>query len=98
RGPCVCSDVGAPGGLEQLDDVAGGVFEQDLQSAGAGYDLIAKFRPGRLEPLDLACEVLDDELNAVPAAGTRASAVGHRTAGRALGAAQKESALASPNL
>jgi hypothetical protein len=34
------------GGLEQFDDVAGGVLQEDLRAAGAGDDLIAEAESG----------------------------------------------------
>ena len=51
------------GGLEQLDDVAGGVFEQDLAAAGAGDDVVAEAHSGLAEPSYLGGDVGDDEVD-----------------------------------
>ena len=55
------------GGFEQFDEVAGGVGEQDLASAGAGDDVAAEGQSGAAEPVDLGVEVVDDEVDAVAA-------------------------------
>ena len=44
----------ASGGLEQLDDVAGGVVEQDLLAARSGHDVVAEGGPGVVQAGDLA--------------------------------------------
>src|SRR5918995_3733757 len=69
------------GGLEQLDRVAGWVVEQDLLSAPAADDLVAKARPRTAQGLDFGGQVLDLELNAVPAARLGPAPVGHRLGG-----------------
>src|SRR6476619_4708937 len=83
------------GGLKQLDRVAGGVVEQDLLAAGAADDVVAEVHAFAAEALDLGCYVIDDEVNAVPAAGRRLRAVGHRPAGRALRAAEEQPQVAA---
>src|SRR5215203_2086972 len=85
------SDLGnrwsGAGGLEELDRVARGVFEQDLPAAGAADDVVAERQAGGPQPLDLGRDVVDDEVDAVPASRLRGAAVWHRAAGRALRAA-----------
>jgi hypothetical protein len=49
--------------LEQLDHVAGGVFEQDLTAAGAGDDVVAEAHSGLAEPSYLGGDVGDDEVD-----------------------------------
>src|SRR4030088_2648222 len=65
----------AAGRLEQLDQIAGGILEQDLRTAGPGHDLVAEFDSGGAQPCDLGGEIIDDQVNAVPAAGTGPLAV-----------------------
>ncbi len=55
--------------MEQLDDVAGRVLEQDLGAAGAGDDVVAEARAGFAEPSHLGDDVGDDEVDAVPPPG-----------------------------
>src|SRR3954447_18528300 len=73
-------DSGA-GGLEELDRVAGGVLEQDLPAARPADDVVAERQAGRPQPIDLGPDVLDDEMDAVPASRLRRSAIGHRPPG-----------------
>src|SRR5215831_6624256 len=63
-------------GLEQLDEVAGRVLDQDLLAARAGHDVVAERHAGGLQAVDLGRDVVDDEVDAVPAAGTGLLAVG----------------------
>jgi hypothetical protein len=56
-------------GFEEFDVVAGPVFQQDLLGADASDDLIAEPCPGAAQALDFARQVLDFQLDAVPAAG-----------------------------
>jgi pimeloyl-ACP methyl ester carboxylesterase len=70
--------------LEQLDRVAGRVIEQDLLAARSGDDVVAEGEPGGAQPLDLGFDVVDDEVNAVPATGAGLTAVRHRSPSRAL--------------
>ena len=49
--------------MEQLDDVAGGVFEQDLAAAGAVDDVVAEAHSGIAEPSYLGGDVGDDEVD-----------------------------------
>jgi hypothetical protein len=59
------------------------VLEQDLAAAHPAHDLVAEAEPGGAEGLDLARDVVDFELDAVPAARLRDAAVGHRLGGAA---------------
>src|SRR5215218_435626 len=80
----------SPGGLEQLDHVAGGVLQQDLGATGSGDDVVAEPAAGGAQPLDLAGQVVHLQVQAVPAAGDGPGAVGHGAAAGAGGAAEKE--------
>jgi hypothetical protein len=53
----------------KLDDIAGGVFKQDLVAAGVGDDVVAEAHSGITEPSYFGGGVGDDEVDAVPAAG-----------------------------
>src|SRR3954454_17283996 len=78
-------------GLEELDRVPGGGVEQDLLAARAGDDVVAKAQAGRAQSRDVGREVLDDEMNAVPATGPGRAAVRHWAPGGARPAAQQQS-------
>src|SRR5262245_3134029 len=66
------------GELEELDEVAGGVQEQDLLAAGSLDDVVAEPCTGVAEAGDFGIDVVDDEVDAVPAAGARLDAIRHR--------------------
>jgi hypothetical protein len=76
--------------LKQLDEIAGGILQQDLRSARAAHDIVAELDAGGAQPRDLGRNIIDDEMNAVPSAGTGASAIGHRSSGRAFRPAEQE--------
>src|SRR5215212_5120465 len=85
-----------PWGLEKFDGVAGRVLEQDLLAAPALDDLIAEASPRVAYGLNLVGEVVDLQLDAVPAARLGPPAVGHglaRSAGTGL--VQQEAQVAS---
>ena len=63
------------GRLKQLDEIARGVFQQDLRSSRPGYDVVAKLHAGGTQPRNLGRKILLDEVNAIPAARTGAFAV-----------------------
>src|SRR5262245_15479813 len=65
-------------GLEELDDVAGGVLEQDLLAAGSLQDVVAEPGARVAQARDFGVDVVDDQVDAVPAAGARLGAVRHR--------------------
>src|SRR5258706_15261903 len=81
--------------LEQLDDVAGGVFEQDLGTAWAGENLVAEGQPGLAEVADFGSDVVDEEVDAVPAAGAWLVAVGHGPSGGAGRSAEQQPEVAA---
>jgi hypothetical protein len=56
------------GGLEELDRVPGRVVDEDLLPAGPGDDVVAEPEACGAEALDLGVDVVDDEVDAVPAA------------------------------
>src|SRR5262249_51698173 len=84
----------SPGRLEELDWIAGWIVEQDLRAAGASHDIVSKSNAGRAEPFDFVSQVVDDEMDAIPPAGLRAPAVGHRPSGRAGWPAQEQPQIA----
>src|SRR5437016_6847403 len=61
----------AVGWLEEFDDVAGGVLEQDLLAAGSFENVVAELSTSVTEAGDVGFNVVDDEVDAVPAAGSR---------------------------
>jgi 3-carboxy-cis,cis-muconate cycloisomerase len=65
----VLGDPAGPSGgrLEELDEVAGRVGEQDLPAAGPGDELAAERQPGGPQPVDLGRQVADDQVDAVAA-------------------------------
>ena len=66
--------------LEQLDRVARGVVDEHLTPAVALDDLAAQRRARLAEPRDHCIEVVELELDAVPATGLRRTAIAHRLA------------------
>src|SRR3954463_909190 len=87
-------DSGA-GGLEELDRVAGRVLEQDLPAAWPADDVVAERQGGGPQPVDLGADVLDDEVDAVPASRLWRSAIGHRPPGRTLRAGEQQPQVAA---
>src|SRR4051812_18812756 len=73
--------------LEKLDRVAGGIVDQYLLAARSADDVVAEAQAGGAQPLHLASDVLDDEMDPVPAPRRGCAAVGHRPPGRTRGAA-----------
>ena len=65
-----------PWRFEKFDGVAGGILKQDLLAAPAADDVIAEVRPRIAHALDLAGEVGDFELDAVPASRLGLASVG----------------------
>src|SRR5215216_2874397 len=85
-----------PWRFEKFDEVAGGILKQDLLAAPATDDLVAKVRPRVAYGPNLAGEIVDLQLDAVPAARLGLPAVGHglaRSAGTRL--VQQEAQVAS---
>src|SRR5262245_39423197 len=74
--------------MEQFDEVAGWVGEQDLAAARAGDRVTAERYVGAAQPCDLRVEVVDDEVDAIAA---RARGVGGCGAGAgACGSGKQE--------
>src|SRR4051794_21222839 len=82
-GPC-----GGARRLEELDEVAVGVGEQDLLPAGAADHVAVQRYAGGVESVDLAGEVVDEQVDAV-AAGPVGIDRGSTSAGTA-GAGQQD--------
>src|SRR5262245_66669962 len=76
---CLLHSRSTRGGLEELDDVAGGVLEQDLPAAGSCEDVVAEPGPRGAEAGDFGIDVVDDEVDAVPAAGSWPGAVDRKS-------------------
>src|SRR4051794_19807056 len=78
--------------LEQLDQIPGRILDQDLIPSDSNHELAAERHAGLLEALDLGGEILHDDLEAVPSARFRRTAIGQRLTPAALptGRAQKE--------
>src|SRR6185312_10434789 len=85
------------GGLEQLDRIPGRVLDEDLLAADAGHDLVTEAGAGVTELRDQRLDVLDLELEAVPATGLRHPPVRHRlpAAARSARRAQHEAEVAA---
>jgi len=62
-------------GQEQLDRIAGRVVQQDLRPSRASQDLIAEMHTRTAKSRHLGLEVIDDEVNTVPAARNRPASV-----------------------
>src|SRR5712691_11416021 len=71
------------GGLEQLDRIAGRIVDEDLPSAPPGHDLAAEPAAGALQPRDGGRQVVELELDSIPAARHGLLAVGHGLSGAA---------------
>src|SRR6185437_16086079 len=78
------------GRLKELDDVARRIQEQNLLAAGPGDDVVAERRARRAQAGDFGVEVVDDQVNAVPAAGSRPGAVRHRPPRGAVRSAEQQ--------
>ena len=69
------------GGLEELDQIARGVLQQDLLATAAGDKLVAKARSRFLQLRDTGGQILDLELNAVPTSRRGELSIGHCLSG-----------------
>src|SRR6476661_7732297 len=81
--------------LEQLDDVPGRVEQQDLLAARTFDDVVAELRPRVAQPRDLGDDVVDVEVDAVPATRTRLFAIGHRPSRGARRAREQQTQVAA---
>src|SRR5262249_28767263 len=88
-------------GLKQLDEIARRILKQNLLAARALHDRVAEMRACGPELRDAPIEIIDQEMNAVPAAGRLLLARGHwraATDAAALGLRQIEMHVAARNL
>ena len=69
--------------LKQLDGVASRIIQQDLLATKPAHDVVAELRPRLAQGLDLPVEVIDLQLDAVPAARLGFASVGHGLGGPA---------------
>ncbi len=78
--------------LEQLDEVARWILEQDLLPANTLSNFVPKAAASRREPGDVGVQVLNNEVDTVPAARCLLLARGHAgaTSGAGLGLSQVE--------
>src|SRR5919206_2471676 len=84
RAPSAC------GWLKQLDRVAGWIIEQDLLPTRTGDHVVPEAHARPLQPGDFGIDVLDKQVNAIPPAWARLSAVGHGSSSRAGAAAEQQ--------
>jgi hypothetical protein len=80
----------AAGRLKKLNEIPRRVYQQDLRSAGSRHDVVSELRAGGTQPRHLRGKIVDDQVNAIPAAWPRPSAVGHRSSGRAFRPAEQQ--------
>ena len=85
----------AIGWLEEFDDVAGGVLKQDLSAAGSFENVVAELSTSVTETGDVGFNVVHDEVNAVPAAGSRLGAIRHRPPSGARRSAEQQPQVAA---
>src|SRR5918996_1746811 len=70
-GPRVAGARSLVGGLEQFDEVAGRVGEQNLPAARPGHHVAVKVQTSRAEPVDLGIQVVDNQVDTVAAGSVR---------------------------
>src|SRR5262245_14426505 len=80
----------AAGQLKQFDQIAGWILDENLGAAGPGHHIVAELDTGAAQPVDLRRQVLDDQMDAVPAARARSLPIAHRSSGRARWAAEQQ--------
>src|SRR5262245_7895699 len=76
--------------LEQLNKIAGRIHQQDLRAARTGQDVVAKLEAGGAQASNLGRQIVDHEVNAIPATGPGPLAIGHRPARRACWSAEQK--------
>ena len=98
RSPAVsaipCRDVC---GLEELYRVAGGVIEHCLRAAGTADDLVPEGDARCPKPRGLRVDVLDDEMDSIPAARLGLTAIGHGPPSGARFTTQMKHQVTAPN-
>ena len=77
------------GRLEKLNEISRRVLDQNLRSTGSGDNVIAELHALGAQSRNLGREILDNEMNTVPAPGPGAFAIGHRSSGRTLWPAEQ---------
>jgi hypothetical protein len=55
--------------LEKLNEIPRRVYQQDLRSAGSRHDVVSELHAGGTQPRHLRGKIVDDQVNAIPAAG-----------------------------
>jgi hypothetical protein len=78
--------------LEELDDLAGRLLKQDVL---AGPSLSLR---NWAQAADLGVEVVDDEMDAVPAAGPGLAAIRHRPASGAVRPGEQQAEVAASDV
>jgi len=76
--------------LKQLNEIARWIHKQNLGSAWSRHDVIAEFHASSAQSRNLVRKIVNDKVNAVPAAGHRPFTVRHGPAGRARRPAQEQ--------
>src|SRR5258708_5551091 len=91
---CLLSNLWG-GELEELDDVAGGVLEEDLLAARSREEVVAERSTGAPKSRDLGIDVVDDQVDAIPAARSRLGAIRHGPSRRARRSAEQQPQVAA---
>jgi hypothetical protein len=86
------------GGLKKLNQVARRIDQKDLPSPRSGHNVISEAHTGYPQPRDLAVNVINDEVNAIPAARLWLLAIRHRPPSGAGGTAEQQSEGAAPDI
>src|SRR5262249_18523471 len=69
------------GGLKQLDAVGGWVLAQHLLAAWSFDDIVSKRSARAAKTRDFSLDIINDEVNTVPATGSRLRAIRHGSSG-----------------
>ena len=80
--------------LEKLDRIARRVVDQDLRAARALDDVVAEREPGLTQALHFGRDVVDQQMDAIPAPGPGLSSVRHRAGRRALRPTEEQPEIA----
>jgi hypothetical protein len=84
--------------LKQLNKVAAGVYQQDLGATWSCHHVIAESHAVGPQARDLRWEVVNDQVNAIPSARSRAFAVRHRAPRRTRRSADQKPKRAKRNV
>ena len=85
-------------GLEEFDDIAGGVLQQDLFAAWPFDDVVAKRSPGGTQSGDLRVDVIDNQVDAVPAPRSGLGAIRHGPPRGAVRSAEQQPQFAASDI